>query len=212
MSESRGSTTWVQPIVVDKTGDHIGTIICAAAASALVRYRTPTRAEWNEWDADNIAKTVRRADPRTYEKARAATDLYAEVTNGSSRALAMLPHHANTLPSAVARLQVTGTDLPVCDDAPTGALFTVLLNADLAMSTGKAAAQAAHAVHIYVTEHISPENAAWWAATPADFTVKTISATDLNTAAASAPVLVHDAGHTEVAAGSLTAVLVPAHG
>lgn len=203
------STRRVQPIVVDRTGDHLGVLACAAAASALVRHHHPDQPEWLAWEADNVAKTVRRATPRAYESARASVDVFAEVTCEGARAYALLPHPADDLPRAIARMQVSGTELPrEPRHLPTRAGFTVALNRALGMTTGKAAAQAAHAVHEYVTHHLTPAERARWAENPAEFRVVEPDWDAFRTLAAVAVVTIRDAGHTEIAPGSLTAVAV----
>jgi peptidyl-tRNA hydrolase len=202
--------TWVQPIVVSRAGTHWETIRAAAAASALAHYAHPLRPEWAPWFAGQITKNVRRADVRGMERAAAACDPHVIVHLGTATALACRPYPKGELPDAINRLQMRGTNLPVDSQAgQVAGMFTILLNADLAMSTGKSAAQAAHAVSQFVAWHMSPEQGAWWASSPTDFAVRAVSAAELATWATTAPVVIRDAGLTEIAANSLTAVAIP---
>ena len=204
---ARGSTGYVQPIAILKTGSHWATIKAAAAASVLAFLNDPEPApEWDTWLAGAFTKSVRRADESALRKAR-LVEPHAEVHIGDAVALAMRPYLYADFPRVLARMQVAGTDLPrdlaPATDSP---LFTVHLSVTLDMTTGKSAAQTAHAVFLLVRDHLSPQAQALWVADPSRFDVVAADESALVALARTAPVVIHDAGHTEIEAGSLTAV------
>lgn len=148
----------VQPIVllVDKNdpANHRDSILAAAIASVyayagLQWIETP---EWAEWLSGRFTKSVRRADLKAFTKLAADENIKSGslVTVGKAKAMAYKPARYEDMPKALTRLQVSGTDLP---DEPATAPArkrsgdpVIVLNGSLGMSTGKAAAQAAHAL------------------------------------------------------------------
>ncbi|WAC50426.1 peptidyl-tRNA hydrolase [Frigoribacterium sp. SL97] len=163
---------------------------------------------WSSWLNGPIAKTVRRADRATYERLVGSTSLTEAtiVTRGDAEAIAFRPMMADELPNNLRRLQVSGTQLP--EGTPTKVLTptaSILLNADLDMSTGKAAAQAAHALFTwFLNTDESPEPDA------IECDVSFVSGKELEDIVASRGVrdAIHDAGRTEIEPGSLTAIAV----
>lgn len=208
VNTARGSTEFVQPIAVLKTGSHWATIKAAAAASVLAYLNDAERApQWDEWLAGPFAKSVRRTDEAGLRKAR-SVEPHAEVRIGDAVALATRPYMYADLPKALARMQVAGTDLPR-EEAPevSDPLFTVFLTETHAMTTGKSAAQVAHATFLVVRDHLTPAAQAQWLADPSRFDVVPTHPGALRSLARQgAPVVIHDAGHTEVGANTLTAV------
>ena len=61
--------TWVQPILVAKTGMHEPTIELAASASAALYLQHPHLPEWASWLSGPFAKSVRRASYADIDKA-----------------------------------------------------------------------------------------------------------------------------------------------
>ena len=150
---------FVQPIVllVDKVdpADEVDAIRATAIASITAYGKdladgAPTLA-WDAWLDGPFAKSVRRADRKTFEKVRAEYPDAIHVPIGLAEALAFRPLPADQMPRTLSRLQVSGTQLP--NERETSPAVpntpTVFLNADLGMSTGKAAAQAAHALFLW---------------------------------------------------------------
>ena len=185
----------------------------------------PDLPEWEEWLAGSFTKTVRRARLAEYGKAKALGPL-AEVRRGEASALAFAPAPADSLLKPIARLQVSGTELPRLgwpeDEGATCHTF-VALNADLGMSTGKAAAQAAHAMWAVWLQLGELDRAAWLdEGLAARF--ESVAGDNLALGKVTGAVLdafsaelgvkayaaVHDNGRTEVGPGSLTAVGVRA--
>ncbi|WIB65351.1 peptidyl-tRNA hydrolase [Curtobacterium sp. MCBD17_040] len=188
----------------DPCDDRDGIAAVAAAAAAAFRAGAENPV-WQEWFGEAMAKSVRRADVKMFGRVREQFPDAAHVRVGAAEALAFPPIPNDALPKLLSRLQVSGTVLPRLDAAPAsdGSSAVVLLNADLDMSTGKAAAQAAHAFVLWVGETAG--------ALPAVPSVQFASKATLEQAVLtfSDAALVVDAGRTEVAPDSLTAV---AHG
>jgi len=205
MSEQR--TTWVQPILVDRTGTHESTVAAVAvAATAAWLDRSPAdEVAWSTWLSGLFTKSVRRlASPRLDGAAGALGGSLVEV--GTSRALALRPYRMSDLPREVARAQVAGTDF--AREPRTGAVSgPVRLLVLGSLSTGKASAQAAHALMAWAIE-ADESSVRGVVAAPHRLEVSMVSAQELADAAASGLVVIRDAGLTEVVPGTLTAVAV----
>lgn len=205
----------VQPIVllVDKIrpAAHRDAVAAAAVASVRAYAATEESDAWENWLYGRFTKTVRRANPTTF--ARLAADAPSgAVTVGHAQALAFEPVTYEQMPKSLAKLQVSGTQLPDEEPAawPAGAP-TVVLNADLDMSTGKASAQAAHALLSWYLELPFAEQLAWaeagWPAGVRFTPGERFSA--LSEDPGAGPLIV-DAGMTEIAPDTATAfVFIP---
>lgn len=182
-------------------------IAAAALASVLACAADPSNPDWETWLSGPVTKSVRRADAKTYTKTATAHPEAIEATHGDARAMALPPLPMDALPRTLARLQVSGTELPPGAGAPVAAdVPRILINRDLDMSTGKAAAQAAHALFAWVLE-LGPGRSAVWLRDVHDVRVGWVGEADLldGAGAPGAGPLIHDAGHTEIAPGSATA-------
>ena len=206
----------VQPIVllVDKTAPaaHRDAVAAAAVASVRAYAATEESEAWENWLYGRFTKTVRRANPTTFARL-AAEAPSGPVTVGGAQAMAFEPVTYEQMPKALAKLQVSGTQLPDDEPAawPEGAPV-VVLNADLDMSTGKASAQAAHALLSWYLELPFAEQLAWAeAGWPAG--VRFIPGerfTETAQGPGTGPLIV-DAGMTEIAPDTATAfVVIPA--
>ncbi|WIE81164.1 peptidyl-tRNA hydrolase [Curtobacterium sp. MCSS17_016] len=177
--------------------------IAAAATASAASYRASVDDPvWDVWLGEAMAKSVRRADAKTFRKVQEQVPGSTLVMVGDAAAVAFPPMPNNALPKTLSRLQVSGTTLPRHDAAPVSAAGTVdvLLNADLDMSTGKAAAQAAHAFLLWSASALDDVTATPRIRfVPADEVA--VAATEHGDAA-----VIEDAGRTEIAPGSLTAV------
>lgn len=156
-----GTHPWVQPIVVAKTGTHETTVLVSALASVGVWSESHAdspfpAANYEHWLSGPFTKTVRRASTSQVDVliAWAAKNKIpcSVATIDGSIALAFPPMRYEDMLKRIARLQVSGTDF-VWMNKPGVRLnpdplrrkpVTVAVNADL--STGKAAAAAAHAL------------------------------------------------------------------
>jgi peptidyl-tRNA hydrolase len=201
----------VQPIIllVDRVepADQDEGIAAAALASVQTYLQDPENPDWALWAAGAFAKSVRRADAKTFAKVIAAFPDHVLAEVGTARAAGLPPMPADGLPKLLAKLQVSGTQLP--DGRPLGPQpLTIVLNGSLEMSTGKAAAQAAHALFAWVLDAGGPAVEAWAAA---GFPVGVVRspAKDFRKGArkASGPII-QDAGRTEIEPGSTTAYVV----
>ena len=200
----------VQPIVllVDKTDPaaHRDAVAAAAVASVSAYAATGDSEAWDNWLYGRFTKTVRRANPTTFARL-AATAPSGPVSVGQAQAIAYEPVTYEQMPKDLGKLQVSGTQLPDGEPAPwpEGAPV-IFLNADLEMSTGKASAQAAHALLSWYLELPFAEQLAWQdAGNPAG--VRFVSADRFSALAeseTSGPLIV-DAGMTEIEPDTATA-------
>lgn len=214
--------TLVQPIVllVDKAepAAHTDAVHAAALASVLAyaqEIETSGAAPvWDEWLAGPFTKTVRRADAKTFAKLAEKFDGvdHAAVTYGQARALAFQPVTYDGMSRALAKLQVSGTELPerASDSAPAPEdVPAVVLNAGLGMSTGKCAAQAGHALFAwYLT--LGEAGRLEWYEDGCPFQVRFLDADDFAEVAATVTEerLIVDAGRTEIAPDTATAFVL----
>jgi peptidyl-tRNA hydrolase len=255
------SRTWVQPIVVAKSGHHEETVWLGARASAAIyleekvlgdplSHEEATRLAYrfHLWLSGPFTKTVRRASQAQMEAvirwARVTRTPFVRFASGDavegSAAIALPPMRYGDLPRRIARLQVSGTDLPRLGtgwSAWQGGLKRsqgwppVDLFVDEQLTTGKATAQAAHALWMWMLDieragtatTASPALLAWAdAGYPASLTfcdeVELVRGLDLiehqphhdrpSRADTQRAFPVRDAGLTEVAPNTLTAVAV----
>lgn len=215
MSEytERSAQELVQPIILlvdrEEPASEQHGIAAAALASAQAFLHDPANPEWQQWAEGAFAKSVRRADAKMFAKVRAMFPDQAVSTVGEASAVGLPPMPAAELPKLLAKLQVSGTQLPPGAPLPPQPL-TIVLNASLEMSTGKAAAQAAHALLAWVLESKVATVSAW---AGAGFPVGVVAlpAKEFRRGArkAAGPVIA-DAGRTEIEPGSTTAYVVTA--
>ncbi|MEU1850746.1 aminoacyl-tRNA hydrolase [Streptomyces sp. NPDC019990] len=158
-----------------------------------------------DWQDARIRKVVRRARGAEWRRAEALPGI--TVTGKSAEVRVFPPVPLDGWPKDLARLQVSGTDLddpepPVDADATAPVLW---LNPRLAMSAGKAMAQAGHAAQLAWWELPDEERAAWQDA-GFPLAVRTAEAVRWPELTGSGLPLVRDAGFTEIAPGSCTVV------
>ncbi|GKV72961.1 peptidyl-tRNA hydrolase [Pseudarthrobacter sp. NCCP-2145] len=102
---------------------------------------------WRQWLSGPFTKTVRRANPKQWAKLPEPT---GEAARGKARAVEYRPTSYDNLDKAISRLQVSGTDpAPAAEESPLRHSPVLVLNASLGTTTGKASAQAAHALMAY---------------------------------------------------------------
>jgi peptidyl-tRNA hydrolase len=181
-----------------------------AAARGVLLMLTADRPQWAAavaaWDGERIRKVIRRARRSDWRRAVALDGL--DVRHGTAEVRVYPPIPIDSWPPELARLQVGGTELDdVPQPGPEPSRPLVLLSPHLSMSAGKAMAQAAHAAHLGWRASSALQQNGWRAR---DFPLAVRTATAGQWAAglaAGAPVVV-DAGFTEIAPNSQTALTI----
>lgn len=181
-------------------------MVLADAARAVATLCLEPRDEWvpalQSWYGARIRKVARRAR-------NAAWDAVQELPGVSvGMARAFVPGEVGRVPKAIKKLQVKGTDLP-CDEEPDtrtgcGNAAVILINHDLDMTLGKAAAQVGHAAMLLAAHR----STAWvrnWVDAGYPVVVREVDGAAFHRYASREGVVpVIDAGYTEVAPGSMT--------
>lgn len=179
-----------------------------AAVAVCLDERAGRDGFWRErldaWYSLRIRKVARRARNKAWDDVQALPG----VTVGSVRAF--VPSAVGEVPHEIRKLQIKGTQLgpgdgpaPLDPGAP-----TLVMNAALGMSAGKAAAQVGHASMLYAAA-LGAEEARVWVRAGFPLNVLEVGSEAFGEYAAAGAVPVRDAGFTEVAPGSVTVVAVP---
>jgi peptidyl-tRNA hydrolase len=204
----------IQPIAVLKDPDdpasHEETCLAAALASAAAITAFPDAELWEPWYTSGQGKSVRRGKPKDLRAVTAQGAVVVRV--GRAQAAAMAPT-TYPLVGRMKQLQVAGTEmehtgepvehsLPAPDGVP---VLHLAVDTSLDMSTGKAAAQSAHAAFEWAAR-LSPEQQAAWMQAGQPSILTPADAKGMRKARRKATVEIHDAGHTEIAPGSMTAL------
>jgi peptidyl-tRNA hydrolase len=196
------------------------TALLEAAASAALAVCLDERAqpggEWHipvhAWVSGHIRKVARRARGAHWLAAQEFPGVTVSVDGAQARAL--VPGRVVDLPKEIARLQISGSDLPPDEPgaAPPGVPL-LLLNPEAEMTVGKAAAQVGHGTMI-LASLLEPAELAAWAERGCACAVRTPTVAQWkqwhpgdDPAGAwrtRRVVAVRDAGFTEVAPGTVT--------
>ncbi|MER8034419.1 peptidyl-tRNA hydrolase [Streptomyces hydrogenans] len=206
---------FVLPLVlrIEKDAPPARTDALETAARAVLRLLTDERAhgegEWAravaDWEDARIRKVVRRARGAEWRRAGGLPGI--TETGAAAEVRVFPPVPLDGWPKELAKLQVSGTDL---DDpaepgpVPDGAAV-LWMNPGLAMSAGKAMAQAGHGAQLLWWALDGAARAAWREA-GFPLAVRTAPEADWPGLAASGLPVVRDAGFTEIAPGSATVV------
>lgn len=193
---------WVQPVLVGPEGSHLGVVEAVAKASVLALAASPEDPAWAQWLSGSFTKTVRRARVAALAAVEDLGGVRATGPEGAS-AVALPPMRYCDLPRPVSKAQVQGLvrEAPEPSWRPAPGLW-VVLRASVGMSTGKAAAQAAHALMAAALADEGQDPAA--VAHSASFAW--VVERDFQTLLGLARVVIADAGRTEIPAGTETAV------
>jgi peptidyl-tRNA hydrolase len=214
-----GEAPWAMQLVVrvEKASPPSERAACSAAARAVVELLTDERARpggpWaplvERWSRGRIRKVVRRARAHAWEKAQSVEGVTATVDGAEVRAL--VPGPTDAVPLEISRLQIRGLDLDggdqVADVHPDEVSPGIVIGlAPLeGSSTGKRAAAAGHAAQLALAA-MGPARRRRWAEGGFDALVTHPDADRWAELRATAPVVVADAGFTEVEPGTVTAV------
>lgn len=216
----------VLPLVIriERAAPPARTDALEAAARAVLFMLTTTEPDWAEavasWNAERIRKLVRRARGAPWRRALAVPGLDLVHRTAAVRVYPPLgvtgdppgsgDVGAGGWPPELARLQVGGTEL--ADPVPAGpvpeGVPLVLLAPRVAMSAGKAMAQAGHAAQLGWRAAAPAERAEWQAA-GFPLAVRTATPAQWARSVAAGAAVVHDAGFTEVAPDTQTALFAP---
>lgn len=196
------------------------TALLEAAASAAVSVCLDERAaeggEWHEpvrdWVAGHIRKVARRARGAHWLAVQELPGVTVTVHGAQARAL--VPSRVADLPKEVARLQISGSELPPDEPgAAPGDVPLLLLNPRVPITVGKSAAQVGHATML-LASLLAAEDLAGWAARDYRCAVRTPEIADWAALLPGADpvaawrgggvVAVRDAGFTEVDPGTVT--------
>lgn len=205
----------IQPIVLQQTGSHHESILAVAKASLLgyIKQSVSVDDVWQQWLDDEEGKTVRRAREPEFERLRAEQQHASEATVGNARAIAYAPVLYSEMNKKVRRLQVNGTDFERDAAAPTSLdgnrpiRPTVVIDAGLGMTTGKASAQASHALFAWWWT-LNEDRRQEWLDSGSPLDVVEVAPTEFKTMSSELVdhnLIIHDAGHTEIESGSATA-------
>ncbi|MDO5669006.1 MAG: aminoacyl-tRNA hydrolase [Corynebacterium sp.] len=167
------------------------------------------RAGLTGWYDHLIRKVARRARNKAWEDVQAVPGVTIDVRGAKARAF--VPSSVAEVPPEVRKLQITGTELPADEPAPADRHQPlILVDADLHMSTGKAAAQVGHA-SMLLAAALSLDEVRAWAACGFALDVREVPHAEFCSYLREPGVVtVRDAGYTEVAADSLTVLALPA--
>ena len=208
-----GEAPWAMPIVVrvEKGAEPDATAVAEAVAIAVARLLDDPRTREGEWAAPTarwldgrIRKVARRARGARWDAAAALPGV--TVTHRGATARAFVPTATDAVPPEIGKLQVAGLELPQGVRSPEqpGAL-AIALTPHVSMSPLKAAVQAAHAAQL-AQQSMGSLDLDRWRGTGFDVRLVRPDARAWGCYAASAKVVVRDAGFTEIPPGTRTAL------
>ncbi len=184
---------------------------CAARAvlTLLSDPRSSGDGEWaaaiRAWEDARIRKVVRRARGAAWERATQLPGITVAQSTAEVRVFPPVP--VDEWPPDLAKLQVAGTDFtdPEPPHPPPPGSAVLWITPEIAMTAGKAMAQAGHAAQLGWWE-LSPAERFAWKESEFDLSVRTAAPGQWAELVTSGLTLVTDGGFTEVAPGSKTVV------
>lgn len=201
---------FIMPVVLRKSGTHHEAIAAVATAVLQGCLSGPDANTWGAWFVSGQGKTVRRANEKDFQKVSARDDVLAASEVGAARALVFPPVLYTEMDKGLRRFQVGGTEFPRDPREAVAGVPTVVLNAGLGMSTGKSAAQAAHAMLAWWDSLSDEQREEWQEEPPREVNILEAETGEFERMAeeVDADLLIHDAGHTEIESGSATAFVI----
>ena len=200
-------------INLPKSNPPARTAVLEAAAQAVVMACLDERAGGDgayaqalaQWYGHRIRKVVRRARNKAWDDVQALPGVTA-----AELVRAFAPSSVADVPPQLRKLQVGGTDIPADEPGePRPELPLLLVDASLEMTLGKAAAQVGHGAML-LAGAMSWEDIERWRQQDFGVNVREWSpaaiAAELERPHSAAPIIVRDAGFTEVAPDSRTVV------
>lgn len=172
-------------------------LIVLAEASGNAEAVDDAAAGWldavNAWRGVAIRKVVRRCRGKRWTDAQALPGV--TVAQGNAEVRAFVPAPVRPLVPELAKMQVEGTDLEQAPSTSTDALVTIRISPLVTMTSGKSAAQCAHAAQrAYETMDVATRTA--WAAD--DYRVRVVHDNAHGWASDPGQVSIIDAGFTEL--------------
>lgn len=191
----------VQPIAVNKSGSHEETIIAVGLAATLCWEKNIDNDIWGEWFKGPFTKSVRRGTGGQMNICQDFDGAYTYMS-GRAIAIAMPPMDDEPrFPSPLNRMQVSGLDLTRngWHQSPREGQLAFVINRSLNMSTGKTAAQMAHAMMAYSRQFGFDWTSDYCVHDNPEFFEYCRYSNDII-------VQINDAGKTEIAPGSCTVI------
>lgn len=196
--------TYQQPIVVLAT-THEATVTAAALAS-VAALNTVISENWAPWLEGAFTKTVRRAkNPTQFSRISGLPGAGPIQQVGDALAVGFAPTTVEEMDPALRKLQVAGTDCGHTGQWPRAGQnpLRVVVNSGLGMTTGKTAAQVAHALMAHVLQQESGYDVAL-----ENLLVEEEDGEAFISLADRASVVIEDAGRTEIEPGSMTVLVL----
>lgn len=195
----------VQPIAVARSGSHEDLIAAVASASLDAYLDHGDDPAWDQWLNGRFTKSVRRATAS--QLAAVAPLALAVVQRGDAVAYGFAPMPYSEYPGPIRKMQVQGTERPRSGNWADFGSPSLVLNGGLEMSTGKAAAQAAHGLWIWwLTATITERQE--WEASGRPLSVCEYDSEAFRRTLQITDVVVRDAGLTEVEPGTVTVAVI----
>ena len=182
--------------------------VVAVCLSDRIAGEPSWRAGLEGWYDHLIRKVTRRARNKAWLDVQEVPGVTVDVRGAQARAF--VPSAVSAVPPPVRKLQIQGTELPPDETGPVEpGTPLILVDRDLQMTTGKAAAQVGHASMLLA----AAQDLGWvraWAARGFPLHVREVPHAEFAAYLGTPGVVtVRDAGYTEVAPDALTVLALP---